>query len=77
MIQIESRRYVSPCPPTHGKEEVARGMMWQAVERTRGNPAAATCLMGMTYTSFLYRLEKHGMAGESWSAVAQSPEMGS
>jgi DNA-binding NtrC family response regulator len=58
-------------------EEVERGMMRQAMERTRGNRAAAARLMGMTYKSFLYRLEKHGMAGESLNPTAQSPEMGS
>jgi DNA-binding NtrC family response regulator len=42
-------------------EEVEKGMMRQALERARGNRAAAARLMGLTYKAFLYRLEKHGM----------------
>jgi two-component system NtrC family response regulator len=58
-------------------EEVERGMMRQAMERSRGNRAAAARLMGMTYKAFLYRLQKHGMAGENPDPVAKSAEMGS
>jgi two-component system NtrC family response regulator len=57
-------------------EQVERGMMRQALDRSQGNRAAAARLMGLTYKAFLYRLEKHGMAGENASTVAQSPEMG-
>jgi two-component system NtrC family response regulator len=54
------------CPfslPAHGLvwEEVEKGMMRQALERARGNRAAAARLMGLPYKAFLYRLEKHGM----------------
>jgi DNA-binding NtrC family response regulator len=54
------------CPfslPAHGLvwEDVERGMMRQALERARGNRAAAARLLGLTYKAFLYRLEKHGM----------------
>ena len=58
-------------------EQVERGMMRQALERAQGNRAAAARLMGLTYKAFLYRLEKHGMAGENDNSVTESPEMGS
>jgi two-component system NtrC family response regulator len=58
-------------------EQVERGMMRQALERSQGNRAAAARLMGLTYKAFLYRLEKHGMAGGNGGSVAESPEMGS
>jgi two-component system NtrC family response regulator len=58
-------------------ENVERGMMRQALERSQGNRAAAARLMGLTYKAFLYRLEKFGMAGEDRGAVTESPEMGS
>lgn len=56
-------------------EKVETGMMRQALERSQGNRAAAARLMGMSYKAFLYRLEKHGMAGEIEHGVAESPEM--
>jgi two-component system NtrC family response regulator len=58
-------------------EQVEKGMMRQALERSRGNRAAAARLMGLTYKAFLYRLEKYGMAGENEDGVKESPEMGS
>ena len=58
-------------------EQVERGMMRQAMERSQGNRAAAARLMGLTYKAFLYRLEKYGMAGENDSGGKESPEMGS
>jgi two-component system NtrC family response regulator len=58
-------------------EEVEKGMMRQALERSQGNRAAAARLMGLTYKAFLYRLEKYGMAGENGSSVGESPDMGS
>ena len=58
-------------------EQVERGMMRQALERSQGNRAAAARLMGLTYKAFLYRLEKFGMAGENENGVTESPEMGS
>jgi DNA-binding NtrC family response regulator len=57
-------------------EQVERGMMRQALERSQGNRAAAARLMGLTYKAFLYRLEKYGMTGEEESDVKESPEMG-
>jgi len=57
-------------------EKVERGMMRQALERSQGNRAAAARLMGLTYKAFLYRLEKHGMAGENGDNPAESPDMG-
>jgi len=70
------------CPfslPTDGLvwEQVERGMMRQALERSQGNRAAAARLMGLTYKAFLYRLEKYGMAGENENGATESPEMGS
>jgi two-component system NtrC family response regulator len=58
-------------------EQVERGLMRQALERSRGNRAAAARLLGLTYKAFLYRLEKYGMAGENGNAVTEFPEMGS
>jgi DNA-binding NtrC family response regulator len=55
---------------------VEKGMMRQALERAGGNRAAAARLMGLTYKAFLYRLEKHEMAGEPDESAEKSPEMG-
>ena len=52
-------------------------MMRQALERSRGNRAAAARLLGLTYKAFLYRLEKYGLAGDDGPPVTESPEMGS
>ncbi|MEJ2582539.1 MAG: sigma-54 dependent transcriptional regulator, partial [Acidobacteriota bacterium] len=54
-------------------EQVEKGMMRQAMERSQGNRAAAARLMGLGYKAFLYRLEKHGMSGDG----GEPPEMGS
>jgi two-component system NtrC family response regulator len=69
------------CPfnlPANGLvwDQVERGMMRQALERSQGNRAAAARLMGLTYKAFLYRLEKYGMTGDSRDTLAESPEMG-
>jgi DNA-binding NtrC family response regulator len=40
-------------------DEVERGLLEQALERAGGNRAAAARLLGMSYKTFLYRLEKH------------------
>ena len=58
-------------------EQVERGLMAQALERSQGNRAAAARLLGLTYKAFLYRLEKFGIAGENENGVTESPEMGS
>jgi two-component system NtrC family response regulator len=58
-------------------EEVEKGMIRQALERTQGNRAAAARLLGLTYKAFLYRLEKHGMAGGDEGGVTESADMGS
>jgi DNA-binding NtrC family response regulator len=39
-------------------EEMERGLLEQALERAAGNRAAAARLLGMSYKTFLYRLEK-------------------
>ena len=60
----------------------AEGLVWdrveadllrQALERSQGNRAAAARLLGLGYKALLYRLEKHGMAGDG----GESPDMGS
>jgi two-component system NtrC family response regulator len=48
-------------------------LLRQALERSRGNRAAAARLLGLGYKAFLYRLEKHGMAKQG----DEAPEMGS
>jgi two-component system NtrC family response regulator len=62
----------------HGESDVvvrlpAAGLDWdsmeesllrQALDRSKGNRAAAARLLGLSYKAFLYRLEKHGFAGE-------------
>jgi len=58
-------------------ERVEGGLLSQALDRCRGNRAAAARLLGLGYKAFLYRLEKHGMAGNGSDDVAESPEMGS
>jgi transcriptional regulator of acetoin/glycerol metabolism len=57
-------------------EQVEAGLLRQALDRSRGNRAAAARLLGLGYKAFLYRLEKYGMEEESEN-VAESPEMGS
>jgi two-component system NtrC family response regulator len=84
-LPVEMRRSAvgeEGCPfslPADGLvwEQVERGLLRQALERSRGNRAAAARLMGLTYKAFLYRLEKYGMVGENGVTVAESPEMGS
>ena len=44
-------------------ERVEAGLLSQALDRCRGNRAAAARLLGLGYKAFLYRLEKHGMDG--------------
>jgi two-component system NtrC family response regulator len=58
-------------------EEVERGMIHQALDRSKGNRAAAARLLGLTYKAFLYRLEKYGLIGDDGPPVTESPEMGS
>ncbi len=58
-------------------DQVERGMMHQALERSQGNRAAAARLMGLNYKAFLYRLEKHGVACEDGADLAETPDMGS
>jgi two-component system NtrC family response regulator len=58
-------------------ECVEAGLLGQALDRCRGNRAAAARLLGLGYKAFLYRLEKHGMAGNGVEEVTESPEMGS
>jgi two-component system NtrC family response regulator len=52
-------------------DQVEKGMMRQALARSRGNRAAAARLLGLTYKAFLYRLEKHEMSDVN----DESPEM--
>lgn len=40
-------------------EDVERGLIEQALERSGGNRAAAARLLGLSYKTLLYRLEKH------------------
>jgi len=83
-LPVEMRRSAvgeEGCPfslPADGLvwEQVERGMLRQALERSQGNRAAAARLMGLTYKAFLYRLEKYRMVGENGITVAESPEMG-
>ena len=41
-------------------DSVEAGLLRQALERASGNRAAAAKLLGLSYKTFLYRLEKHG-----------------
>jgi two-component system NtrC family response regulator len=43
-------------------ERLEAGLLTQALDLAGGNRAAAARLLGLTYKTFLYRLEKHGMA---------------
>ena len=54
-------------------DEVEADLLRQALERSQGNRAAAARLLGLGYKALLYRLEKHGMAGDG----GESPDMGS
>ena len=40
-------------------DDVERGLLHQALQRAEGNRAAAARLLGLSYKTFLYRLEKH------------------
>ncbi len=79
--EIRSTAGRDGCPfnlPAEGVvwESVEAGLLSQALDRCRGNRAAAARLLGLGYKAFLYRLEKHGMAGAEIEDVAESPEMG-
>ena len=54
-------------------DEVEADLLRQALERSQGNRAAAARLLGLGYKALLYRLEKHGMAGDGGG----SPDIGS
>ena len=54
-------------------DQVEADLLRQALERSQGNRAAAARLLGLGYKALLYRLEKHGMAGDG----GESPDMGS
>ena len=60
--------------PAEGVEwdRLEADLVRQALERAGGNRAAAARLLGLGYKAFLYRLDKHGMAGDD----ADSAEMG-
>ncbi|MCU0303876.1 MAG: sigma-54 dependent transcriptional regulator [Thermoanaerobaculales bacterium] len=45
-------------------EAMEESLLRQALERSGGNRAAAARLLGLGYKAFLYRLDKHGLAGE-------------
>jgi DNA-binding NtrC family response regulator len=79
--EIRSTAGRAGCPfnlPAEGVvwESVEAGLLSQALDRCRGNRAAAARLLGLGYKAFLYRLEKHGMAGADIEDVTESPEMG-
>jgi len=42
-------------------DTVEAGLLRQALDRSGGNRAAAAKLLGLSYKTFLYRLEKHGL----------------
>ena len=48
-------------------------LLGSLLDRSQGNRAAAARLLGLGYKAFLYRLEKHGLAGDD----GESPQMGS
>ena len=54
-------------------DQVEADLLRQALERSQGNRAAAARLLGLGYKALLYRLEKHGMAGDG----GESPDIGS
>ena len=60
---------------TEGEDSVEE--IIRAFGRIDQSRAAAARLLGLGYKAFLYRLEKHGMAGNGTEDVAESPEMGS
>jgi DNA-binding NtrC family response regulator len=79
--EIRSTGGQEGCPfnlPAEGVvwERVEAGLLSQALDRCRGNRAAAARLLGLGYKAFLYRLEKHGMAGTGIEDMTESPEMG-
>jgi two-component system NtrC family response regulator len=45
-------------------EDLEHDLLAQALERSAGNRARAARLLNLPYKAFLYRLEKHGLAGE-------------
>jgi len=68
-VDLRGRGSGTGCPfrlPAEGVswEQVESGLLRQALERARGNRAAAARLLGLGYKAFLYRLEKHGMTGD-------------
>ena len=78
--EIRSTGGQAGCPfnlPAEGVvwERVEAGLLSQALDRCRGNRAAAARLLGLGYKAFLYRLEKHGMAGSGTEDVEESPQI--
>jgi len=78
--EIRSTGGQEGCPfnlPAEGVvwERVEAGLLSQALDRCQGNRAAAARLLGLGYKAFLYRLEKHGMAGAETEDVAESPHI--
>jgi DNA-binding NtrC family response regulator len=45
-------------------EALERSLLQQALERAQGQRKRAAGLLGLSYKTFLYRLEKHGLGGE-------------
>jgi len=76
--EVRSAAGGTGCPfllPAEGLvwDQVEADLLRQALERSQGNRAAAARLLGLGYKALLYRLEKHGMAGDG----GESPDMGS
>jgi two-component system NtrC family response regulator len=51
------------CLPAEGLdfEALERSLLQQALQRTEGQRKRAASLLGLSYKTFLYRLEKHGL----------------
>jgi two-component system NtrC family response regulator len=62
------RQSLDDCPftlPANGIQwdQMEAGLLRQSLTQVQGNRAAAARLLGLSYKTFLYRLEKHGMEG--------------
>ena len=54
--------------------EVERRLLLDALERTGGVRKAAAKLLGITFRSLRYRLEKHGLDGDGADSQAAGSE---
>ncbi len=61
---VDSKQFVLPAQGVNW-EDLEQSALHQALTKAQGNRSRAAKLLGMTYKAFLYRLNKHGLTGDS------------